>query len=572
MGAEAPRFVLLEGTNGLDGPRGPGRSGGLEAPAPRGPCALTGGGLAVLVDPVRGLLGVWQGEERVAGPLTLRSGEAVVPLGAPDGDLGSDPGLRIGPGSWGRSFPLPEGGVVEERGLVPDVEGAVVIQWTLRRGPAAPPLTGSLALPDGTPLPLPSLDLGTGAPRTVFLLPPGADADGARRRLAPLRARELARRRRGAPDDGAGFTLDEEGDRALHLTRALALLDDAPLGLDEDGRPRGPFLAGVEGAGATGTPVFLGGAALAEVGLGALLAGRHDLARAALETLAREPDPPPPLHLLFLAARWALWTGRPGELLPLEGTLEAAVEPLIEAIGAGPGEGIPESAPSGSAFPSPARTLEILADGLEPLGDARWGEGLRERVRNARAARSGSGSGVSGRSAGLPLPVLGQAATPTEVHDEHGSTTLPPPEAFGRPDLPGQRHASTLRAARILRSWVEGVLGAEADAAYGRLTLAPRIGRDVGRLAVAGLRLGDASVSLDCRRQGPSCTFLLRQDRGRVPVNLIFAPRLPMAGVSEVRIGDEAGEVEVKNEPDGVVVRCQFPLDPERRITIVGSD
>jgi hypothetical protein len=599
MGAESPRFVRLEDAEGLEGPgglEGVERSEGSEAAGTPGAHlvrAMTGGGLVGLVDPVRGLQGVWRGEEPVAGALSLhaadpaREGSPELP---PERAAPSGPTFRHGPGSWERTLPLPGGGSLEERGLVPDVEGGVVLQWTLRPDPTsadpdspaaqpneppgpAPPrlrLTGSLTLPSGTAVSLPPLELAPGAARAVLLVPPGVDPEGARRRLTPLRAREVQRGRRGRPDDGEAFSLVTSGARAAPLTEALALLDDAASGLDDEGRPRPPFLAGV-GTEAPGVaPVLLRGTALAEVGIGALLAGRHELARGTLEALARETPAPPPLHLVFLAARWALWSGRPQELLSLEEVLAAAVAPLLRMVEEGPGEGTPESAPAGSAFPSPGGTLELLADGLEPLGEARWGEELRRRAREGRAAREGRG--ISGGRTGRSLPVLGQAPAGPEPAVDETDPTLPPPEAFGPPDAPGQRRAATLRAARIVRSWVEGVLGAEADAAYGRLTLAPRIERGTERLTVQGLRVGDGSVSLDCRRQGTSCTFLLRQDLGRVPLNLIFAPRLSMRGVTEVRIGDEPGDVEVSEAPDGVVVRCQFPLDPERRITIVGSD
>jgi hypothetical protein len=588
MGAEAPRFVLLEGAEGLEGP-GPGSPNGTEAPGPRGSRgihALTGGGLAVLVDPGRGLLGVWRGEDQMAGHLTLRSAEALAD-GAGDLDPrargGADPTLRLASGSWERTLPLPGGSTVLERGLLPDVEGGVVLQWTLHRAPEARALTGSLALPDGDPLPLPPLVLEPGAPQTVVLVPPGAEAEGIRRRLAPLRARELERERGRGPAPESGLSADEAGWSVIgrgirppplptaSLSRALALLDDAPLGLDEEGFPLPPFLGGVDGE----EPVLLRGRELGELGLGGLLSGRHALARAVLGALAADPDGAPPLHFLFLAARWASWTGRPRELLPLDGAMEEAVRELVRAVERGPGEGVPEAAPLGAAFPGAGRTLELLADGLEPLGDPRWSDRLREALARARTARTvrGGPSGEAGRgpTPGLALPVLGQAGSPEGAHGEDGPVVLPPPEAFGSPDGPGHGHAVTLRAARIVRSWVEGLLGAEADAAYGRLTLAPRIGTGTTALRIRGLRVGDASVSLDYRSQGPSCTFLLRQDRGRVPLNLIFAPRLQVNGVSEVRIGDEAADVEVRQAPDAVEVRFQFPLDPERRVTIVGS-
>jgi len=52
-------------------------------------------------------------------------------------------------------------------------------------------------------------------------------------------------------------------------------------------------------------------------------------------------------------------------------------------------------------------------------------------------------------------------------------------------------------------------------------------------------------------------------------VNLIFEPLLPVKSVEAVRMGSEDVDVSLLPEPGGVRLRCQFPLDPERRLTIV---
>jgi hypothetical protein len=88
---------------------------------------------------------------------------------------------------------------------------------------------------------------------------------------------------------------------------------------------------------------------------------------------------------------------------------------------------------------------------------------------------------------------------------------------------------------------------------------------------MVGMRVGDASVSLDCRREKGACTFVLRQDGGRVPLNLVFRPRVPFRKVDEVLVEGRGADVEIVEEEAGLEVRCQFPLDPERRMTVVGS-
>jgi hypothetical protein len=113
----------------------------------------------------------------------------------------------------------------------------------------------------------------------------------------------------------------------------------------------------------------------------------------------------------------------------------------------------------------------------------------------------------------------------------------------------------------------------EPDAASGRLSLTMDF-RDLGwppnPLVVENLRVGDALVLIDCRGAEGVLTFRVAQEAGRVPLNLIFQARLPIAEVRSVRLGEESVEVEVRQDTDDVLVRCQFPLDPERRLTVEG--
>jgi hypothetical protein len=81
--------------------------------------------------------------------------------------------------------------------------------------------------------------------------------------------------------------------------------------------------------------------------------------------------------------------------------------------------------------------------------------------------------------------------------------------------------------------------------------------------------MGDATLTLEFRRESRKTTFLLRKEGGRVPIQLVFEPLLPLTSVSEVRIADAVAEVELVQEGAAIRLRCQFPLDPERRVTIV---
>jgi hypothetical protein len=156
------------------------------------------------------------------------------------------------------------------------------------------------------------------------------------------------------------------------------------------------------------------------------------------------------------------------------------------------------------------------------------------------------------------------------------------------PDLlPKEESPTGLQSARIVRHWVDETLGARPDAKVGRLRLspivdaAPRVdpppqsGTDPEwrSLEVEGVRMGDAAIRLLVRRGEGSIDFHLRQEAGRVPVNLVFEPRIRGCVVGEVRIGEAPAKVgrHSGTDPEGrdeTLLRCQFPLDPERRLSI----
>lgn len=536
-----------EGSAG-EAPGEEGGSGPREVPGDGELQAVTGGGLVAILDPARGLRSLWRGEEQVAGPLELPR-----ELGTP----GPSPSLTLGPGTWERVAPLEGGGALRERGLLPDAEAVAVVQWTVE-GEAGAPVVVALD-PRGVHAGAQGAGTVDAGSQGVAAHRAGEGEPGAPERVGRvLRAREVERLSRGTVpgEDDLEIRWDGPSGTELYrsLTTALALLDESPLAVDGKGDPAPPFLGGVE----NGHPVYLQGSPLAEVGLAALAAGRHALGRSVLRTLAATDPGTAPVPLLFLAARWTAWTGEPGFLLELEGALERAAVEALALHG--------DPAP-GAAFPTPLRALELLADGMEPLGLERWTRGLRDRIRGVR--RDGEGTPETPRK--VSLPVLGAGAT-AAAPDDPGLETdpvLPPPESFGPPDLPGHQPRRTLRGARLVRAWIEGTLGALPDAAWGRLTLAPTVPDDLESFQLRGLRVGDARIRLDCRRDGPTLSFLLRQESGRLPVNLVFQPRLPFPGVERVLIGDDPADVEVVREGSGTALRCQFPLDPERRMTIV---
>lgn len=525
---------------------------------------VTGRRLVAAVTGAGGLRDLRLGAEPVGGPLRLRV------EGRPAAGAGR---ASVASGRWERVVVLPGGGRLIERGLLLDELPAALLQWMpTADGESGPTVALDATLetaPDGETIRLEPTAAGL---QSVLVVPPGTDPERALALVRHPRARAFARARRGTPHSDVSFqvsTAEEDGTPEARVAGALRVLDDAFPGPPEEIAPGEPMLLGWSGE----APRFLDPTGAAEVGLALLAAGRHEMAWSALRAVAlAEPTPPGPL--LLLAAQWAHWTGDAARLTAVDEALEAAVSAIADASRTPPDPG--------AAFPSPARTLEFLADALEPRGEGARVAGLRTGAARLRRPPGGGGR---------RLPVLGQTLSPEQLPRPEGAR-LPPPQAFAPVDHPAALSRRTLHAARLVRSWIEGVLGAEPDAAYGRVVLRPDVDGAVStlhagpappgpgperahpgtfRLDVAHLVIGDALVSLACRVEGTRHTFRLFQEAGRVPLNVVFEPRLGLSRVDRVRMGDEDADVEIVSEDGGVRLRCQFPLDPERRVTIDGS-
>lgn len=515
-----------------------------------------------------GLQSLWRGAAQVAGPLTLRLGPLTAPGAGPSPLTGTS--LQMGLGGWERRIPTPGGGILIERGVLPDSAPAPLLHWCWE---GTEPRRGPLILHLGL-APVPEIRLerpavlearvgteGTG----VVILSPGEALDALGRRLHPPHARELARHRRGGTGLGGthasgpepvGLRLVADG---RSLERAGLILAGAALGIDGEGRPAAPFRLGLE----EGAPVLGSGSGLSELGLGAFCGGRPELGWAILEALAAE-DPPPPLPLLHLAGEAAAWTGALARLAHLRPALDAGVEQLLAGARAG------HPPPPPAAHPGPLRVLDRLARGVE-RGGGGWQEAIlaaREAMLHSLDSDPRTGSPASGA---VRLPVLRPSPTNAPAPDASRPALLPPPQAFAPLDAPVTAPRRTLHAARLLRSWIEGRLGVDPDARYGRLALDLDLRGGPKTLEVDHIGVGDARVGLSCRLTEGTRRFHLFQTGGRVPLNLVFRVRVPLPAPLEVRMADEVVELPVEPLEGGSGVSLQFPLDPERRIVIERS-
>ena len=119
---------------------------------------------------------------------------------------------------------------------------------------------------------------------------------------------------------------------------------------------------------------------------------------------------------------------------------------------------------------------------------------------------------------------------------------------------------------------VFGLLGARADAHFGRLGLSPRFPAHWSWARVRNLRLGSSSVSLRYERDEGTHRFALRQTAGGTPVNLVFEPSLAVSSVRGVTVDGAPADLDRFEHAGRTSVRLQLPLDAERIVAVVGSD
>lgn len=537
-GAAAPRLLPLTPRSTLAGP-GPGGPADEASDAPQ---AVTGGGLLAILDPRSGVLSLWRGRAALAGRLEI---EVAGARASPEGPFHSRSG------SWTGRYRLPGGGALVETGLLADSVRAAVFQWSLPPGVSAPApashpdqpgrLVARLFGPGGSVVEEARLSISVDAPAILAVLSPDEDRERAASLLTPLSARERQRRGRAGVHIIEPFALSVDGRPAEGVEAALRALDDAAL--DEPAGPKPPLFVG---AISRDGPSYLEGTALAELGTAALLAGRRPIARAALKALAADPGASPPAFIR-LAARYVLWTGLPDVLSSLTAELEEAVEAV-------------RAAPPEAGYPGPDETLDLLRSALEPFG----------RIGTRLVGGEDHPEAPAAAHVHLPMAGGGRSAPGSEA-DRRAEARLRSAGPSVDSSRPGHPLPPILDAAELLRSWVEGELGVEPDASYGRVHLGPRIAGGREALEVRGLAVADAALRLDVRRAPGSYEICVSQEGGRIPLNLIFAPWLPLRRVSEVRMEGEVVRAELVPVGEGTRVQMQFPLDPSRAIAVTGT-
>ena len=264
------------------------------------------------------------------------------------------------------------------------------------------------------------------------------------------------------------------------------------------------------------------------------------------------PEPHPDPALVLLAARYGLWTA---DLRSISNLAEQLVAPVDRTRSLGL-----------------KALLQDLIRALEPGGASP----SLQQLRDAAGVEASTGPYALQWRPTLDLLSMPNGDLRDRLTRPEAAATLLASDPTRDKGLTGMPYLPSL-------ALVNGLLRAEADAGYGRLTLAPRLPQSWATCRMGGLWVGDASVDVDYRGTATAHRFSLRQNRGRVPLNLVFAPEVPWpeaeAGPLPGKDGPGTGDVRVKLNGTSanaevaaagprVRIRMQVPLDRETEIEV----
>lgn len=340
-----------------------------------------------------------------------------------------------------------------------------------------------------------------------------------------------------------------------HVERALAFclsLDSDGDGLIEHACPGEPATPGTD-AGGTGLSLYLSGvwqAALRALARVAEALGRERLAadcwaRAARATAAIEDrfyDPERGYASALRSGGGPVWTRTAAHAVPLllGATNPVRAKPFLDAL-------------AGESFSTRWGVRSAPAGGPRPSGGG-WGGGGGGGgwVRPVYTGWASLAEYRAGLGAAAFRHVRANAdlawARQRGAFDEALSAEQPL-AADGCPDR-------AVSAAMVVLPVVEGLLGAEPDAAAGRLAVAPQLPESWSRLEVLGVRCGDSAYDLRLRRGDASLVVELRRTLGP-GCAITLAPWLP-ALPAKVEVDGREARPEVTGW--GAGLRCSVSL------------
>ena len=330
--------------------------------------------------------------------------------------------------------------------------------------------------------------------------------------------------------------------------------------------------------------------------LGGLAAGDALFARTVLADAAKarpwnqrgEVSPSAAPLFLYLVGQYVRWTGDSGIL----GTERQALDDAVSwcAASLAPGRTPANVVRCSAGFSS-------LAEAAEGLRASGWAASLKDQALAARKTLPDSLDGEAallGSLLLLPVEGAGQVDVGSWPHPpvgfecglqawaayragastlglqllrEHLAEAFQGARGAWRDSASGCPN-STAAAATAITPLILGMLGVEPDAGYGRIRLAPQLPPEWEWMHLRNLKVGDALIDMEFRREGSTHEFAIEQTAGKFPLTVVFEPMILAREIATARVGDVPAGLDMFQRGDRVGVRLQFPLDHAHTIAL----
>ncbi len=162
----------------------------------------------------------------------------------------------------------------------------------------------------------------------------------------------------------------------------------------------------------------------------------------------------------------------------------------------------------------------------------------------------------------IALESIGAAAEASAVRAQAANAQrrmLPDWDTHDCNELPAASPADTVNV------FMHALLGTAPDAPRGRLRLRVCLPDWIEALTIHNIRMADALVTMQYRREGGMHDYAFEQVAGAMPVRLIFEPTFTRP-ITTARVDDVAADLNVQPHGQRIIAPLQIMLDDRRRI------
>jgi len=137
----------------------------------------------------------------------------------------------------------------------------------------------------------------------------------------------------------------------------------------------------------------------------------------------------------------------------------------------------------------------------------------------------------------------------------------------------GNSSAHIFLSSLSITCFLHGLLRMRPDVPSGRIKLSPNIPHDLTSFGVQNLRVGSNTLNFKYSHHEGEHTFIAEQNRGQIPLNLVFQPNVYGCSIENIYIDEELADLEwnAYSATSRVGTQVQLYLEKQRTVTIVSK-